>query len=45
MNKDKTGVIRLAIEENVQIIPLGVINTFKIFPKGKIIPKFGLKSD
>jgi 1-acyl-sn-glycerol-3-phosphate acyltransferase len=45
MNKGKTGAARLALAAKVPIIPMGITNTFKILPKGKNIPKFGLKAD
>lgn len=45
MNKGKTGAVRLALAAKSPIVPMGVTNTFKILPKGKRIPKRGLKSD
>jgi 1-acyl-sn-glycerol-3-phosphate acyltransferase len=45
MNRAKTGVARLALAANVPVIPMGITNTFKILPKGKNLPKFGLKAD
>ncbi|HLC96829.1 MAG TPA: lysophospholipid acyltransferase family protein [Candidatus Nanoarchaeia archaeon] len=45
MNKAKTGVVRLALAAHVPIVPMGVSNTFKILPKGKKIPRLGLKAD
>ena len=45
MNKGKTGAVRLALAAKVPIIPMGITNTFKILPKGKRIPKLGLKAD
>ncbi|MDO8481088.1 MAG: lysophospholipid acyltransferase family protein [Nanoarchaeota archaeon] len=45
MNRGKTGAARLAIAANVPVIPIGITNTFKILPKGKWIPRFGLKAD
>ena len=45
MSRAKTGAARLALAAKVPIIPMGITNTFKILPKGKCIPKFGLKSD
>jgi 1-acyl-sn-glycerol-3-phosphate acyltransferase len=45
MNRAKTGIARLALAAKVPIIPMGITNTFKILPKGKYIPKLGLKAD
>ena len=45
MNRAKTGIARLALAAKVPVIPMGITNTFKILPKGKNIPKFGIKSD
>ena len=39
LQKAKTGVARLAIKARVPVIPVGLIGTFKILPKGKYIPK------
>lgn len=41
IQKGKTGVARLALWAKVPIVPLGIIGTFKILPKGKMIPKLG----
>jgi len=38
IQKGKTGVARLALWAKVPVIPLGIIGTFEILPKGKIIP-------
>lgn len=37
--KGKTGVARLALKAKVPVIPVGLIGTFEILPKGKYIPK------
>lgn len=37
--KGKTGIARLALEAKVPILPIGIIGTYKILPKGKFIPK------
>jgi 1-acyl-sn-glycerol-3-phosphate acyltransferase len=39
IQKAKTGIARLALKAKVPIIPVGLINTFEILPKGKYIPK------
>jgi len=39
IQKGKTGVARLALGAKVPVVPLGIIGTFKILPKGKRIPK------
>ena len=38
--KGKTGVARLALSAKVPVLPLGLIGTFEILPKGKYIPRF-----
>ena len=39
LQKAKTGVARLALAGKVPVIPMGLIGTFEILPKGKYIPK------
>lgn len=39
LQKAKTGVARLALIAKVPVIPVGLIGTFDILPKGKYIPK------
>ena len=39
LQKGKTGAVRLALAAKVPIIPIGLIGTFEILPKGKYIPK------
>ena len=39
LQKGKTGVVRLALAAKVPVIPIGLIGTFEILPKGKYIPK------
>jgi 1-acyl-sn-glycerol-3-phosphate acyltransferase len=39
IQKGKTGIARLALGAKVPVIPLGIIGSFEILPKGKIIPK------
>ena len=39
IQKGKTGVARLVLAAEVPIVPIGLINTFKILPKGSRIPK------
>ena len=39
LQKGKTGVARLALWAKVPVVPLGIIGTFEILPKGKTIPK------
>ena len=39
LQKGKTGVARLALAARVPIVPIGLIGTFEILPKGKHIPK------
>ena len=35
----KTGVARLALKARVPVVPIGLIGTFNILPKGKFIPR------
>ncbi|MAE43182.1 1-acyl-sn-glycerol-3-phosphate acyltransferase [Candidatus Woesearchaeota archaeon] len=39
IQKGKTGIAKLALWAKVPIVPLGIIGTFEILPKGKKIPK------
>ena len=39
LQKGKTGAARLALAAKVPIVPVGLIGTFEIMPKGKYIPK------
>ncbi len=39
LQKAKTGVARLALIAKVPVLPIGLIGTFEILPKGKYIPK------
>ncbi len=39
LQRAKTGVARLALSARVPVIPVGLIGTFEILPKGKYIPK------
>jgi len=45
LNRAKTGVIRLALQAKVPVVPIGVTNTFRMLPKGKTIPQWGIKAD
>lgn len=38
--KGKTGVARLVLKSKAPVIPVGLIGTFEILPKGKYIPTF-----
>jgi 1-acyl-sn-glycerol-3-phosphate acyltransferase len=40
LQKLKLGVIKLAIKTGVQIIPVGISGTYKIYPHGKVLPAF-----
>ena len=40
LQKGKTGIARLALSAEVPVIPIGLIGTFGILPKGKYMPKF-----
>ena len=39
LQRGKTGVARLALAAKVPILPVGLIGTFEILPKGKYMPK------
>lgn len=39
IQEGRTGIARLAIAANIPVLPVGLIGTFKILPKGKLIPK------
>ena len=39
IQKAKTGVARLALLSKAPVVPVGLIGTFEILPKGKYIPK------
>ena len=39
LQRGKTGIARLALAAKVRVIPVGLIGTFEILPKGKYIPK------
>lgn len=45
MNRAKTGAARLALAAKVPVVPMGIINTFEMLPKGKKIIKFGKKAE
>ena len=40
LQKGKTGIARLALAAKAPVLPIGLIGTFEILPKGKYIPKF-----
>lgn len=40
LQQAKTGVARLALLTKAPVIPIGLIGTFEILPKGKYIPRF-----
>ncbi len=40
LQRAKTGVARLALAARVPVLPVGLIGTFEILPKGKSIPRF-----
>ena len=40
LQKAKTGVARIALLSKAPVIPIGLIGTFEILPKGKYIPSF-----
>ena len=39
LQKAKTGIARLILAAKVPVLPLGLIGTFEILPKGKYLPK------
>jgi 1-acyl-sn-glycerol-3-phosphate acyltransferase len=40
LQRGKTGIARLVLAAHVPVLPIGIIGTFEILPKGKYIPKF-----
>ena len=40
LQEAKTGVARLALLSKAPVLPIGLVGTYKILPKGKYIPKF-----
>jgi len=40
IQEGKTGIAWLALKAQVSVVPVGLIGTFEIMPKGKLIPKF-----
>ena len=40
LQQGKTGIARLALAAKAPVLPIGLIGTFEILPKGKHIPKF-----
>lgn len=41
--RGKTGVARLALESQVPVIPCAMVNTDRIMPPGKPVPKLGIR--
>jgi 1-acyl-sn-glycerol-3-phosphate acyltransferase len=39
MQRGKTGIARLALQAKIPVLPIGLMGTFKILPRGKLIPK------
>lgn len=39
IQRGKTGIARLCLAARVPVLPIGIIGTYKILPKGKYIPK------
>lgn len=40
LQRARTGIARLALAAKVPVLPIGLIGTFEILPKGKRVPKF-----
>lgn len=40
LKKAKTGVAKLALVSEVPVLPIGIIGSYDVFPKGAIFPKF-----
>ncbi len=36
----KTGIAKLALTSKIPVLPIGVVGSHKVFPKGSIFPKF-----
>src|SRR5437868_6622589 len=41
--RGKTGVARLALQSQVPVIPMAMINTFELMPPGKLYPRLGIR--
>lgn len=39
LQRGKTGIARLSLTAKVPVLPVGLIGTFEMLPKGKLIPK------
>jgi len=40
LNKAYIGVAKLALKAKVPVVPMGIIDSFKVLPKGKFFPRF-----
>jgi len=40
LRQAKTGVAKLTLTAKVPVLPIGVVGSYKVFPKGAIFPKF-----
>ena len=41
LKKAKTGAAKIALYSKVPLVPIGIVGTYKILPKGKIFPRLG----
>jgi len=40
LREAKTGIARLALETRIPVLPIGIIGSYDVFPKGAKFPKF-----
>jgi 1-acyl-sn-glycerol-3-phosphate acyltransferase len=40
IRRGRPGVASLALSAKVPVVPVGLVNTYKIFPRGKVIPRY-----
>jgi len=44
LQRARTGIARLALNARVPVLPVGLVGTFEILPKGKLVPKLCFRS-
>lgn len=40
LQRGKTGIAKLVLAAHIPVLPVGIMGTFEILPKGKYLPKF-----
>lgn len=41
IKRGKTGIARLALKTGAPVVPIGIINSHRVLPKGALFPRFG----